>query len=74
MKWGVKMASDEKITIKIPKSLYEKIQEKIQGTSFSSVDGYVAMKLENEFPTEPVYTKEEEELIKERLRQLGYIE
>jgi Arc/MetJ-type ribon-helix-helix transcriptional regulator len=74
MKRGVKMTSDEKVTIKIPKSLYDKIQEKIQGTSFSSVDGYVAMKLENEFPTEPVYSKEEEELIKERLRKLGYIE
>ncbi len=74
MKRGVKMASDEKVSIKIPKSLYDKIQEKIQGTSFSSVDGYVAMKLENVFPTEPVYTKEEEELIKERLRKLGYIE
>ncbi|MQY83424.1 CopG family transcriptional regulator [archaeon] len=68
------MASDEKVSIKIPKFLYDKIQEKIQGTSFSSVDGYIAMKLENEFPTEPVYTKEEEELIKERLRKLGYIE
>ena len=68
------MTSDEKVSIKIPESLYDKIKEKIQGTSFSSVDDYVAMKLENEFPTEPVYTKEEEELIKERLRKLGYIE
>jgi len=39
MKRGMKMASDEKVSIKIPKSLYDKIQEKIQGTSFSSVDG-----------------------------------
>jgi hypothetical protein len=68
------MASEDKVSIQIPKSLYDKIKEKIQGTSFSSVDGYVTMKLENEFPTDPVYTKEEEELIKERLRKLGYIE
>lgn len=68
------MASEDKVSIKIPKSLYDKIQEKIHGTSFSSVDVYVTTKLENEFPADPVYTKEEEELIKERLRKLGYIE
>jgi hypothetical protein len=64
----------ERVSIQIPKGLYEKIEEKISGTSFSSVEEYVVGKLENEFPTEPVYTKEEEELIRERLRKLGYIE
>jgi len=63
-----------KVPIMIPKELYEKIEEQISGTSFSSVEEYVVGKLENEFPTEPVYTKEEEELIRERLRKLGYIE
>jgi hypothetical protein len=64
----------ERVSIQIPKDLYEKIEEKISGTSFSSVEEYIVGKLENEFPTEPVYTKEEEELIRERLRKLGYIE
>jgi hypothetical protein len=68
------MDSSEKISIKIPGELYMKIEEKIAGTSFSSVEEYVVMKLESEFPAEPVYSKEEEELIKERLRKLGYIE
>jgi Arc/MetJ-type ribon-helix-helix transcriptional regulator len=68
------MGDDSKVTLKIPKELYDKIDEKISGTSFSSVEEYVVSKLENEFPTEPVYTKEEEELIRERLRKLGYIE
>ncbi len=63
-----------KVTIRVPKDLYEKIEEKISGTSFSSVEEYVVSKLESEFPTEPVYTKEEEELIRGRLRKLGYIE
>ena len=63
-----------KVSIRVPKNLYEKIEEKISGTSFSSVEEYVVSKLESEFPTEPVYTKEEEELIRERLRKLGYIE
>jgi hypothetical protein len=68
------MSDDSKVSLKIPKDLYEKIEEKISGTSFSSVEEYVVSKLESEFPTEPVYTKEEEELIRERLRKLGYIE
>jgi hypothetical protein len=68
------MGDDSKVILKIPKELYDKIDEKISGTSFTSVEGYVISKLENEFPTEPVYTKEEEELIRERLRKLGYIE
>jgi hypothetical protein len=70
------MVDDElgKVSIRVPKDLYKKIEEKISGTSFSSVEEYVVSKLESEFPTEPVYTKEEEELIRERLRKLGYIE
>ncbi|MFB0557960.1 MAG: CopG family transcriptional regulator [Candidatus Bathyarchaeia archaeon] len=64
----------ERVTIRIPTDLYRKIEDKIVGTSFSSVDEYVVMRLESEFPAEPVYSKEEEELIKERLRKLGYIE
>ncbi len=68
------MDDSEKVSIKIPGDLYRKIEDKIEGTSFSSVEEYVVMKLESEFPAEPVYSKEEEELIKERLRKLGYIE
>ena len=69
------MAEDSNyVTIKIPKELHDKIKEKISGTSFASVEEYIVGKLENEFPSEPVYTKEEEELIRERLRKLGYIE
>ena len=64
----------DSMVIKIPKKLYEKIMEKIVGTSFSSVDDYVTKMLESEFPVEPVYSKEEEALIRERLRRLGYIE
>lgn len=54
--------------------MYRKISERIEGTSFSSVEDYAVAKLSEEFPQDPVYTKEEEELIKERLRKLGYIE
>jgi len=62
------------ITINIPKTLYEKIKSKIEGTSFGSVEEYITMKLENEFPMEQEYSEEEEKIIRERLRRLGYIE
>ncbi|MCK4317952.1 CopG family transcriptional regulator [archaeon] len=58
----------------IPRELYQKIEEKIAGTSFTSVEEYVMLKLENEFPDETEYTEEEEQIIRERLRRLGYIE
>lgn len=66
--------SEEMITIRIPKKLYKRIEERITGTIFSSVEEYIIHKLENEFPEEPVYSEEEEEIIRERLRRLGYIE
>ena len=62
------------VVVNIPKGLHDKIEEKISGTSFASVEEYVVRMLESEFPVEPVYTKEEEALIRERLRRLGYIE
>jgi hypothetical protein len=70
------MAEDnsEGIQIRIPLDLFRKIEKRIEGTSFSSVDEYVVKMLENQFPQEPVYSKEEEKLIRERLRRLGYIE
>jgi hypothetical protein len=66
--------SDEKIAVMISKELVVKIEEKIAGTSISSVEEFVELLLENEFPEETEYTAEEEELIRERLRRLGYIE
>jgi hypothetical protein len=66
--------SEEKVAVKINKEIYEKVKEKIEGTSIASVEEYVELLLENEFPEETEYTAEEEELIRERLRRLGYIE
>jgi hypothetical protein len=70
----VKKVTEEKVAVLIPRELHEKIKEKITGTSFTSVEEYVVLKLENEFPDETEYTEEEEQLIRERLRRLGYIE
>ena len=65
---------EEKIAVMISKELVEKVGEKIAGTSITSVEEYIELLLENEFPEETEYTAEEEELIRERLRRLGYIE
>ena len=62
------------IRMKISDDLYQKINDKISGTSIASVEEYIELLLENEFPEETEYTAEEEELIRERLRRLGYIE
>jgi hypothetical protein len=66
--------SNEKVVLKISKELVKKVEEKIQGTSITSVEEYIELMLENEFPEETEYTAEEEELIRDRLRRLGYIE
>ena len=66
--------SDEKAVLKINKELVKKVEEKIIGTSITSVEEYIELMLENEFPEETEYTAKEEELIRERLRRLGYIE
>ena len=65
---------NERVQIAIRKDLVDKLKKKIEGTSISSVDEYIELLLENEFPEETEYTTEEEELIRERLRRLGYIE
>ena len=66
--------SKNKVSVNISKDLYEKVKEKIAGTSIITVEEYIELLLENEFPEETEYTKEEENLIRERLRRLGYIE
>jgi hypothetical protein len=65
---------DEKVAVMINKELVKKVEEKITGTSIASIEEYIELLLENEFPEETEYTAEEEELIRERLRRLGYIE
>jgi hypothetical protein len=65
---------DEKVAIEISKELVDKVAEKIEGTSIATVEEYIELLLENEFPEETEYTAEEEELIRERLKRLGYIE
>jgi Arc/MetJ-type ribon-helix-helix transcriptional regulator len=76
---GKKGKEKEKFAeVLIPTSLFNKIEERIKGTGFSSVSSYVTYVLKEVLSEEEeekeVFTKEDEEKIKARLRALGYID
>ncbi len=79
MKTSKKRSKQEKFTtVSIPKPLFEKVQERIKGTGFTSVSSYVTYVLreivaEEEEAEEP-FSKEDEERVKARLKALGYID
>lgn len=71
----------EYTTVSIPKPLVKKIKERMKGTGFSSVSSYVTYVLrqilssiEEDERSKQAFTKEEEEKVKQRLRDLGYID
>jgi len=65
-------------TISIPTSLYKRIEEAIKGTEFASASSYIVKVLRESLSkdqrSEDVFTKEEEEKVKEKLKALGYID
>ena len=76
------MDSDNVVSIKISKELYDKVQTRVNLSKdeFKSVEDYIAFLLDEVVKdVEPqtsdanAYTKEEEEEIKGRLKNLGYI-
>ncbi|MCK4697183.1 MAG: CopG family transcriptional regulator [Dehalococcoidia bacterium] len=64
------------LQIRLPENLIKEIQAEIEGTSFKSVENFVETLVMRRFHEleQPVYNAEEEEIIKERLRKLGYFE
>lgn len=63
--------------IRIPKQLTKKIEERIKQTEFKSVEEYVTFVLEEvikEEEPEEVFSEEDEQKVKERLRALGYLD
>jgi len=71
----------EYTTVSIPIPLIKKIKERMKGTGFPSVSSYVTYVLrqvissiEEDKRTKEAFTKEEEEKVKQRLRDLGYID
>lgn len=70
--------SGEKVSVYIPKKLYDKIQKRVNESEgeFRTVEEYVEFVLSEvvkEEEPESVYTPEEEEEIKKRLKSLGYL-
>jgi Arc/MetJ-type ribon-helix-helix transcriptional regulator len=68
----------DKVTIKIPRELYEKLQGMIEGTGFSSVTEFIVFVMRSlasggKIKEEDTLTEEEVNAIRERLRRLGYI-
>lgn len=65
--------------IKIPIDLIKKIEERVKETEFESVDEYVTFVLEevvkdDDEEIEEVFSEEDEEKVKERLKALGYLD
>jgi Arc/MetJ-type ribon-helix-helix transcriptional regulator len=69
---------EERRTIQIPGTLYDRVSARIEGTEFASVSDYVTRVIRERLAAEEnkkasSYTREEEEKVKERLKALGYL-
>ena len=67
----------DKVTIKIPKELYETLQKMIEGTGFSSTTEFIVFVMRTLASTgkiteEDKLTENDVRIIKERLKKLGY--
>jgi hypothetical protein len=62
--------------IRLPDDLVRAIEARIRGSSFDTVDAFVAFVLSRllEEPGDPAFSEEDERQLKERLRSLGYID
>jgi metal-responsive CopG/Arc/MetJ family transcriptional regulator len=68
----------DKVTIKIPRHLYENLGNIIEGSGFNSVTEFIVYILRDLLSSrsvkrEPSLTKEEIEMVKKRLKSLGYL-
>ncbi len=73
------MEDKDTTNVSIPSALFKKIENMIKGTTFSSVSSYVthvlleAIAEIQKVDQKDSQSKEDEELVKERLRALGYL-
>jgi Arc/MetJ-type ribon-helix-helix transcriptional regulator len=71
-------AKKGKVTIKIPRPLYEGLSKILEGGGFNSVTEFIVYVLRDLISSrsvkkEPSLTKDEIEIVKKRLRSLGYL-
>ncbi len=69
----------DKVTIKIPRELYERLGGMIEGTGFGSVTEFIVWVMRDlaaggRLETHDELSHEEVELIRNRLRKLGYLD
>jgi len=72
------VSAQERVTIKIPKVLYKRIAEIIEGTGFSSVTDFIVYVLRDIVSARSVeaaesLTKDEVDAVKSKLKSLGYM-
>ena len=68
----------KKVTIKIPKPLYDNLSEIIEGSGFNSVTEFIVYVLRDLLSSRtikkgPTLSKIEIEMVKKRLKSLGYL-
>lgn len=68
----------DRVTIKIPRELYNSLRRMIAGTGFSSVNEFIVFVMRNlastgEIKGDDSLTAEEVRAIRERLKRLGYL-
>jgi len=64
------------VAVHLPEEIVKAIAARMKGTAFDSVDAYVAFVLARllETPTHEGFSEEDERVLRERLRSLGYID
>ena len=76
------MLRESKVTVKIPRPLYRKIQAVVEGSGFNSPTDFIVYVLRDlmgvseehaKADAKPEYTKEELEELKRKLKNLGYL-
>lgn len=69
---------ENRVTIKIPRELYQRLRQMIAGTGFSSVNEFIVFVMRTmasggKIEGEDRLTSEEVRAIRERLKKLGYL-
>ena len=68
----------DRVTIKIPRELYQKLAPMIEGTGFSSVTEFIVFVMRNLASSDAIkgedkLIEEEVRAVREKLRRLGYL-
>jgi len=70
------MVEEKEIILKISNDLYNKLKERAETSGFSEVEEYLKFAIEEIISSkeDSPYSEDDEEKVKQRLRDLGYID